>query len=276
MGTHKLKSMTNGTRNTILPDFAEITTDKPQKSLLVRARHTAGRNNRGIITCRHKGGGNATFYRIIDFRRDKSGVPAKVASIEYDPNRTARIALLNYADGEKRYILAPRGLQVSDTIMTGPSAEIKPGNALPLANIPAGTIVHNVELEPGKGAQLARSAGTSIQLMAKEGAYAVLRMPSSELRLVRLECMATIGVVSNEEHFNVKLGKAGRARWMGKRPEVRGSVMNPCDHPHGGGEGRSPIGHPSPLSPWGKKTLGLKTRKRKKLSGKLIIRRRKK
>ena len=276
MGTHKLKAMKNSSRNTILADFAEITTNKPEKSLLVRAKHNAGRNNRGIITCRHKGGGNATFYRIIDFRRDKIGIPAKVVSIEYDPNRTARIALLNYADGAKRYILAPRGLQVNDVISSGPAAEIKPGNSLPLANIPAGTIVHNVELEPGKGAQLARSAGTSIQLMAKEGPHAVLRMPSSELRLVRLECKATIGIVSNEDHFNEKLGKAGRNRWLGVRPTVRGSVMNPCDHPHGGGEGKCPIGHASPLSPWGKKTLGKKTRREKKLSGKLIIRRRKK
>ena len=276
MGLKNIKSIHNASRNTILDDFSDITTDKPEKSLLVVARKTSGRNNQGKITCRHKGGGNKKFFRQIDFSRDKDNVPAKVVSIEYDPNRTARIALLSYIDGEKRYILAPRGLKVNETLMSGTEADIKPGNALPLGMIPVGTTIHNVELIAGKGAQLARSAGTSIQLMAKEGGYAVLRMPSSELRLVRLECRATIGVVSNEDHFNFKLGKAGRARWKGLRPEVRGSVMNPVEHPHGGGEGRAPIGHPGPMTPWGKPALGKKTRKLKKISTKLIIRRKKK
>jgi large subunit ribosomal protein L2 len=276
MGTKLLKPMTNGTRNTILSDFADITTDKPHKALLSRVKKTAGRNQRGLITCRHRGGGNAKFYRMIDFKRDKDNIPAKVVSIEYDPNRTARIALLAYNDGDKRYILSPKGLTINDTVMSGDKAEIKAGNALALANIPVGTIVHNVELIPGKGAQLARSAGTSIQIMAKEGAYAVLRMPSSELRLVLLTCKATVGTVSNEESFNLKSGKAGRNRWRGVRPTVRGSAMNPCDHPHGGGEGRQPIGHDAPRTPWGKKALGVKTRKDKKVSNRLIIRRRKK
>jgi len=276
MGTRKLKAMKNSSRNTIISDFADITTNKPEKSLLLKQSHQAGRNNSGQITCRHKGGGNRQFFRIIDFLRNKDGVMAKVMSIEYDPNRTARIALLSYRDGEKRYILAPKGLSVNDTISSGEKAEIKPGNALALANIPVGTIVHNVEVNPGAGAILARSAGSSIQLMAKEGAYAVLRMPSSELRLVLLTCKATIGSVSNEEHFNEKLGKAGRNRWKGVRPTVRGSVMNPHDHPHGGGEGKCPIGLPAPLTPWGKKALGVKSRDPKKASNRLIIRRRKK
>ena len=276
MGLKKIKSIHNASRNTILADFSDITTSKPEKSLLSIAKKTSGRNNQGKITCRHKGGGNKNFFRTIDFSRNKDNIPAKVLSIEYDPNRTSYIALLSYADGEKRYILAPRGLKVNEIVSSGPEADIKPGNALPLGSIPVGTIIHNVELIAGKGAQLARSAGTSIQLMAKEGDYAVLRMPSSELRMVRLECRATVGVVSNEEHFNIKLGKAGRARWMGLRPEVRGSVMNPVEHPHGGGEGRAPVGHPGPMTPWGKPALGKKTRKLKKLSGKLIIRRKKK
>ncbi|MDR1997341.1 MAG: 50S ribosomal protein L2 [Candidatus Margulisbacteria bacterium] len=276
MGLKKLKSIHNASRNTILYDFAEITASKPEKSLLAAARKTSGRNNQGKITCRHKGGGNKNFFRIIDFKRDKDNIPAKVVSIEYDPNRTARIALLSYADGEKRYILAPRSLSVNDILQSGADADIKPGNALPLGSIPVGTVVHNVELIAGRGAQLARSAGVSIQLMAKEGDYAVLRMPSSELRLVRLECRATVGTVSNEDHFNIKLGKAGRARWKGLRPEVRGSVMNPVEHPHGGGEGRAPVGHPGPMTPWGKPALGKKTRKLKKPSTKLIIRRKKK
>ncbi|GBR72406.1 50S ribosomal protein L2 [Candidatus Termititenax spirochaetophilus] len=276
MGTRRLKPIHNASRNTILYDFAEITTSKPEKSLLTVAKNKSGRNNQGKITCRHKGGGNKNFFRAIDFKREKDNVPAKVVSIEYDPNRTARIALLNYTDGEKRYILAPRGLKVNDSLMSGTEADIRPGNALPLGSIPVGTVVHNVELTAGKGAQLARSAGVSIQLMAKEGDYAVLRMPSSELRLVRQECRATIGIVSNEDHFNIKLGKAGRARWLGLRPEVRGSVMNPVDHPHGGGEGRAPVGHPGPMTPWGKPALGKKTRKKKKPSTKLIIRRKKK
>ncbi|MDR2430778.1 MAG: 50S ribosomal protein L2 [Candidatus Margulisbacteria bacterium] len=276
MGLKKIKSIHNASRNTILADFAEITARRPEKSLLSAAKKTAGRNNQGKITCRHKGGGGKRFFRRIDFIRDKDHIPARVVSIEYDPNRTARIALLSYADGEKRYILAPRGLQVNDSLLSGAEADIKPGNALPLGSIPVGTVVHNVELAAGKGAQLARSAGVSIQLMAKEGDYAVLRMPSTELRLVRLECRATVGVVSNEDHFNIKLGKAGRARWLGLRPEVRGSVMNPVEHPHGGGEGRAPVGHPGPMTPWGKPALGKKTRKLKKPSTKLIIRRKKK
>ncbi|MDR1453678.1 MAG: 50S ribosomal protein L2 [Candidatus Margulisbacteria bacterium] len=276
MGVRRIKPICNASRNTILYDFAELTTDRPEKSLLVVAKKTSGRNNQGKITCRHKGGGHKNFFRRIDFKREKDNIPAKVVSIEYDPNRTAHIALLSYADGEKRYILAPRGLKVHDAVLSGQGADIHPGNALPLGAIPVGTIVHNVELTAGKGAQLARSAGVSIQLMAKEGDYAVLRLPSSELRLVRQECRATVGVVSNEDHFNIKLGKAGRARWKGLRPEVRGSVMNPVDHPHGGGEGRAPVGHPGPMTPWGKPALGKKTRKLKKLSTKLIIRRKKK
>ncbi len=273
MGTKRLKPVTASSRGTVLSDYADITTDKPEKSLLLRLPKHGGRNFDGSITCRHKGGGNKKFYRIVDFKRNKDDIPATVASIEYDPFRTARIALLSYADGEKRYILAPKGLIVGDKVMSGGKAEIKVGNCLPLANIPIGTIVHSVEMIAGKGAQLARSAGVSTQIVAKEGDYAVLKMPSTELRLVRVECKATIGVVSNEDNFNIKAGKAGRSRWRGIRPTVRGSAMNPNDHPHGGGEGKCPIGHPSPLSPWGKKTLGKKTRKEKKLSKRLIIRR---
>jgi large subunit ribosomal protein L2 len=256
-------------------NFAEITSSRPERSLLVSLNNRAGRNFRGKITVRHRGGGSRRKYRIIDFKRDKFDVPGRVESIQYDPNRSARIALIVYADGEKRYILSPLGLGVGDTVMSGPKAEIRPGNALPLVNIPLGTMVHNVEMEPGRGGQMVRAAGTSAQLMAKEGKYATLRLPSGEMRMVHRRCIATIGQVSNVDHSNVKLGKAGRKRWMGRRPHVRGSAMTPRDHPHGGGEGRAPIGMPSPKSPWGKKTLGKKTR-RNKGSDKMIVRRRSK
>lgn len=252
----------------------EITCDQPEKSLLVNLKKNAGRNVHGRITVRHRGGGQKRKYRIIDFKRDKDGIPAKVATIEYDPNRTANIALLNYADGEKRYILAPVGINVGDTILSGLGADIKPGNCLALKDMPVGTIIHNIELKPGKGAQLVRSAGVSAQLMAKEGKNALLRLPSGEMRLVSINCKATIGQVGNIEHGNVVIGKAGRKRHMGIRPTVRGSVMNPNDHPHGGGEGRSPIGRPSPVTPWGKPALGYKTRKKNKASNKLIVSRR--
>ena len=241
----------------------EVTTNQPEKSLLVPLKKNSGRNVHGKITVRHRGGGNRRKYRIIDFKRNKDGIPAKVATIEYDPNRTANIALLNYADGEKRYILAPVGIKVGDTLLSGPTADIKPGNALALKNMPVGTVVHNIELKAGKGAQLVRSAGVSAQLMAKEGNKALLRLPSGEMRYVSIECKATIGQVGNVEHANETIGKAGRKRHMGIRPTVRGSVMNPNDHPHGGGEGRSPIGRPSPVTPWGKPALGYKTRKKK-------------
>ena len=256
-------------------DFEEITKTKPEKSLLAPLHKKAGRNVRGKITVRHRGGGHKRRYRIIDFKRDKIGIPARVASIEYDPNRTARIALLFYADGEKRYIIAPLGLRVDDVLTSGPEAEIRVGNALPIANIPAGTLIHNIELKLGKGGQLVRSAGCSAQLLAKEGKYAHVRLPSGEVRLVHQACMATIGQIGNTEHGNIRLGKAGRKRWMGWRPSVRGSAMDPKAHPHGGGEGRSPIGMPSPKSPWGKPTLGKKTRKRKD-TNKWIVRRRSK
>ena len=252
----------------------EITCNEPEKSLLVSLKKNSGRNVHGKITVRHRGGGNRRKYRIIDFKRNKDGIPAKVATVEYDPNRTANIALLNYADGEKRYILAPVGIQVGDTILSGPEADIKPGNAMALKDMPVGTVVHNVELKPGKGAQLVRSAGASAQLMAKEGKTALLRLPSGEMRLVSINCKATIGQVGNLEHGNVVIGKAGRKRHMGIRPTVRGSVMNPCDHPHGGGEGRSPIGRANPVTPWGKPALGYKTRKKNKASDKLIVSRR--
>ena len=256
-------------------DFEEITKTEPEKSLLAPLHKKAGRNVRGKITVRHRGGGHKRRYRIIDFKRDKIGIPARVASIEYDPNRTARIALLFYADGEKRYIIAPLGLRVDDVLASGPEAEIRVGNALPIANIPAGTLIHNIELKLGKGGQLVRSAGCSAQLLAKEGKYAHVRLPSGEVRLVHQACMATIGQIGNTEHGNIRLGKAGRRRWMGWRPAVRGSAMDPKAHPHGGGEGRSPIGMPSPKSPWGKPTLGKKTRKRKD-TNKWIVRRRSK
>lgn len=252
----------------------EITCNQPEKSLLVNLKKNAGRNVHGRITVRHRGGGQKRKYRIIDFKRDKDGIPAKVATIEYDPNRTANIALLNYADGEKRYILAPVGINVGDTILSGLGADIKPGNCLALKDMPVGTIIHNIELKPGKGAQLVRSAGVSAQLMVKEGKNALLRLPSGEMRLVSINCKATIGQVGNIEHGNVVIGKAGRKRHMGIRPTVRGSVMNPNDHPHGGGEGRSPIGRPSPVTPWGKPALGYKTRKKNKASNKLIVSRR--
>ena len=254
--------------------FEEITTDKPEKSLLVSLNKKAGRNSQGKITVRHRGGGAKRKYRIIDFKRTKDGIPAKVASIEYDPNRTAYIALVVYADGEKRYIIAPVGLKVGDVVMSGADADIKVGNALPLKNIPVGTVIHNVELQAGKGAQLVRAAGSSAQLMAKEGKYAILRLPSGEMRYVRIECRAAIGTVSNVTNDIINIGKAGRKRHLGFRPTVRGSVMNPNDHPHGGGEGKSPIGHPSPLTPWGKPALGYKTRKNKKYSDGMIIKRR--
>ena len=252
----------------------EVTTNQPEKSLLVPLKKNSGRNVHGKITVRHRGGGNRRKYRIIDFKRNKDGIPAKVATIEYDPNRTANIALLNYADGEKRYILAPVGIKVGDTLLSGPEADIKPGNALALKNMPVGTVVHNIELKAGKGAQLVRSAGVSAQLMAKEGNKALLRLPSGEMRYVSIECKATIGQVGNVEHANETIGKAGRKRHMGIRPTVRGSVMNPNDHPHGGGEGRAPVGRKSPVTPWGKPTLGYKTRNKHKDSNKYIVRRR--
>ena len=255
-------------------DYSELSKVEPEKSLLEPIKKNGGRNSYGRITVRHQGGGNRQKYRVIDFKRDKDGIPAKVATIEYDPNRTANIALLNYADGEKRYILAPVGLKVGDAIESGAKADIRSGNALPLANIPVGSFIHNIELKPGKGGQLVRAAGNAAQLMAKEGDYAQVRLPSGEVRMIRMNCKATIGQIGNLEHENVKIGKAGRKRWMGVRPTVRGVVMNPCDHPHGGGEGKSPIGRPSPVTPWGKPTLGLKTRKKKNKSDKFIVKRR--
>ncbi|MDN5293887.1 MAG: large subunit ribosomal protein [Eubacteriales bacterium] len=273
MGIKKYKPTSPGIRFVTVSTFEEITTDEPEKSLLEPLKKRAGRNNQGRITVRHRGGGHKRMYRIIDFKRNKDGIPAKVATIEYDPNRSARIALLHYADGEKRYILAPLGLKVGDIVESGPQADIKPGNALPLRNIPVGTLVHNIELKPGKGGQLVRAAGAAAQVIAKEGDYATLRLPSGELRMVHLECRATVGQVGNLDHENITIGKAGRARWLGIRPAVRGVAMNPVDHPHGGGEGRSPIGR-HPVTPWGKPALGVKTR-RKKASDRLIIKRRK-
>ena len=253
--------------------FEEVTKKTPEKALLQIKKNKAGRNKQGKITVRHQGGGNKVKYRVIDFKRDKDGVPAKVAGIEYDPNRTAFIALLHYADGEKRYILAPLDLKVGDTILSGENADIKPGNALPIKAIPLGTLIHNVEIKPGRGGQLVRSAGDSAQLMAKEGAYAQVRLPSGEVRMIPMNAKATIGTVSNPDNSNVRIGKAGRSRHMGIRPTVRGVVMNPCDHPHGGGEGKSPVGLPAPVTPWGKPALGLKTRKHKKYSDKKIVKR---
>jgi large subunit ribosomal protein L2 len=255
-------------------DYSGLSKVAPEKSLLETISNHAGRNSYGRITVRHRGGQNRRKYRVIDFKRDKFDVDATVKTLEYDPNRSAHIALLEYVDGEKRYILAPEGLKVGDTVEAGPNADIKPGNALPLANIPTGTVVHNVELYPGRGGQLARAAGNAAQLMAKEGVYALLRLPSGELRNVPAGCMATVGQVGNTDHENVKIGKAGRTRHMGIRPTVRGSVMNPCDHPHGGGEGKSPIGRPGPVTPWGKPALGYKTRAKKNRSDKLIVKRR--
>lgn len=273
MGIKQYKPTSPGRRQMSVSTFEEITSSKPEKSLTAPLRRTGGRNNMGRITSRFRGGGTKRTYRIIDFKRNKAGVPGKIATIEYDPNRSARICLVNYLDGEKRYILQPYGLSVGDTVVSGPEADIKPGNALPLHNIPVGTVVHCIEMIPGKGAQLARTAGASAQLMAKEGSMATLRLPSGEMRMVRVECMATIGQVGNLDHENISFGKAGRKRWLGRKPHNRGVVMNPVDHPHGGGEGKSPIGHPSPLTPWGKPTLGYKTRKAK-ASDKLIVRRR--
>ena len=268
------KPTTNARRNMSTTDYSELSKVAPERSLLAPVSNKSGRNSYGRITVRHRGGANRRKYRIIDFKRDKFGVVGEVATIEYDPNRSAHIALVKYEDGEKRYIIAPAGLKVGDKVMAGPEADIKPGNALPLINIPTGTFIHNVELYPGRGGQLARAAGNAAQLMAKEGQYALLRLPSGELRNVPNGCMATIGVVGNVDHENVKIGKAGRKRHMGWRPTVRGSVMNPNDHPHGGGEGKSPIGRPGPVTPWGKPALGYKTRNTKKASDKLIVKRR--
>lgn len=274
MGIRLYRPYTPGTRERSDSDFSEITRSKPEKSL-TRSRHRPkGRNNRGVITCRHRGGGHKRLYRIIDFRRDKHNVPAKVVAIEYDPNRNARIALVYYEDGEKRYILHPLNLAVGSIIRSGSDVPIEIGNALPLGNIPLGTLVHNVELIPGRGGQIVRAAGASAQVAAKEGNFVTLKLPSGEMRLIRRECYATIGQVGNTDARNISLGKAGRKRWRGRRPEVRGSVMNPVDHPHGGGEGRAPIGRSGPVTPWGKPALGRKTRKKRKLSDALIVRRR--
>ena len=274
MGIKTYTPYTPSRRNMTGSDFAEITAKKPEKSLVVSLKKNAGRNNQGKITVRHQGGGSRRKYRLIDFKRRKDAIPAKVLTIEYDPNRTANIALICYADGEKSYILAPNGLKVGDTVMNGEGAEVKLGNCLPLQNIPVGSEIHNIELYPGKGGQLVRSAGNSAQLMAKEGKYATLRLPSGEMRMVPIICRATIGQVGNIDHELINIGKAGRKRHMGIRPTVRGSVMNPNDHPHGGGEGKAPVGRPGPCTPWGKPALGLKTRKKNKQSNKLIVRRR--
>ena len=276
MGVKQYKPTSPGRRFQTVSDFAEITRSSSEKSLTVGLPKKAGRNNNGRITTRHKGGGVKRQYRIIDFKRRKDGIPAKVATIEYDPNRSSRIALLHYADGAKAYILHPKGLKVGDIVTSGPESDIKPGCALDLADIPVGTLIHAVELQPGKGAAMARSAGTSIQLMAKEGKYAILRLPSSEMRRVLLTCRATVGEVGNAEHSNIKIGKAGRARWAGVRPHVRGTVMNPVDHPHGGGEGKNKSAGRHPVTPWGKPTKGHRTRNKKKASQKLIVRRRSK
>lgn len=273
MGIKVYKPTSPGRRGMTVSTFEEITRTTPEKSLLRPAKKAAGRNNQGKLTVRHRGGGHKQRYRLIDFLREKHNVPARVTTIEYDPNRSARIALLVYADGEKRYILAPLGLKVGDTLVSGANAEIRVGNALPLLNIPLGTLVHNVELQPGRGGQMARAAGVYAQLMAKEGEFAQLRLPSGEARRVRLECMATIGQVGNTDHQNVTLGKAGRKRWLGWRPTVRGTAMDPNSHPHGGGEGRSPVGMPGPKTPWGKPALGYRTRRNKR-SNQYIVRRR--
>ena len=274
MAIKKFKPTTPSRRNMAVTDYSVLSKVAPERSLLEPMKKTSGRNNTGRITVRHHGGGNRTKYRVIDFKRNKLDVPATVITLEYDPNRTAFIALIQYEDGEKSYIIAPNGLNVGDKVVSGPSADIKPGNALPLANIPVGTIVHNVELYPGKGAQLVRSAGNFGQLIAKENGYGLIRLPSGELRNVTLNCYATIGQVSNLDHDNVKIGKAGKKRHMGWRPTVRGSVMNPVDHPHGGGEGKAPVGRPGPVTPWGKPAMGYKTRSKRKASDKLIVRRR--
>jgi large subunit ribosomal protein L2 len=267
------KSYTPGTRNRALSAFTEITKTKPEKSLIQKNHRTKGRNNRGVITIRHRGGGHKRRYRLIDFKRNKYGIEGAVAAIEYDPNRNARIALIQYSDGEKRYILQPKNLNVGDTILSGSGSPFKIGNTLPLEEIPLGTSIHNIELILNRGGQIVRAGGTSAKILAKEGDYITLRLPSKEIRLVRKECFATIGEVSNNDSFLVQSGKAGRTRWLGKRPAVRGSVMNPCDHPHGGGEGRAPIGRTRPLTPWGKPALGIKTRRKKKLSDAYILRR---
>ncbi|MFZ3578091.1 50S ribosomal protein L2 [Virgibacillus sp. DJP39] len=276
MAIKKYKPTTNGRRGMTTSDFADITTNKPEKSLLSPLHNRGGRNNQGKLTVRHQGGGHKRQYRLIDFKRDKDGIRGRVATIEYDPNRSANIALINYIDGEKRYILAPKGIKVGQEIESGKEADIKVGNSLQLQDIPVGTIIHNVELKPERGGQLARSAGAEAQILGREEKYTLVRLSSGEVRLVLSTCRATIGQVGNIEHELIKIGKAGRSRWLGKRPTVRGSVMNPNDHPHGGGEGRAPIGRKSPMSPWGKPTLGYKTRKRNKPSSKFIVRKRKK
>ena len=273
MGIKRYKPTSSARRFMSVSTFEEITCTKPERSLLEDQKHNAGRNAQGKITVRHHGGGNKRKYRIIDFKRNKDGIPAVVKTIEYDPNRTANIALLVYQDGEKKYILAPLGLNVGDKLVSGPNADIKPGNALPIENIPVGTMIHNIELQAGKGGQLVRAAGMAAQLMAKEGKYAQIKMPSGEMRLVLVKCKATIGQVGNLDHEIIRIGKAGKKRHMGIRPTVRGSVMNPCDHPHGGGEGRAPIGRPGPVTPWGKPALGYKTRKKKNRTDKFILKR---
>jgi large subunit ribosomal protein L2 len=274
MAVKKFKPTSPGRRQMSVLSFEEITASSPEKSLTQPLKRKSGRNNQGKITVRHQGGGHKRLYRVIDFKRNKDNIPARVASIEYDPNRSANIALINYFDGEKRYILAPNHLKVGDVIVSGEASDIKVGNALPLKNIPVGTVIHNIEMKPDKGAQLARSAGASAQLMAKEGAYALLRLPSGEVRRVSILCKATIGQVGNLDYENVNIGKAGRSRWMGIRPANRGVVMNPCDHPHGGGEGRSPVGRKHPVTPWGKPAMGHKTRKKKNQSNRMIVKRR--
>ena len=274
MAIKTYRPMTPGTRQMTVTDYSGLSKVAPERSLLEDLRKTGGRNAHGRITVRHRGGGNKRKYRIIDFKRNKDGIPAKVATLEYDPNRTAFIALLHYADGEKRYILAPIGLKVGDTVMSGPDADIVVGNCLPIRNIPLGTVIHNIELKVGKGGQMCRTAGTAAQLMAKEGDYAQVRLPSTEVRMVPMDARATIGQVSNETNENVSLGKAGRTRYRGIRPTVRGSVMNPNDHPHGGGEGKAPVGRPGPMTPWGKPAMGHKTRNKKARSDKFIVRRR--
>ena len=276
MAVKSFKPTSPGRRQMTVSAFEEITASKPEKSLLAPMKKKAGRNAQGCITVRHHGGGHKRQYRVIDFKRNKDNIPARVATIEYDPNRSARIALLNYVDGEKRYIIAPNGLKVGDMVVTGPESDIKVGNCLPIDNIPVGTVIHNVELKPEKGAQLCRAAGASAQLMAKEGKYATLRLPSGEMRLVLLRCRATVGQVGNLEHEIINIGKAGRTRWMGVRPTVRGSVMNPNDHPHGGGEGRAPVGRKCPVSPWGKSAHGGNTRKKNNVNDKYIVKSRKK
>ena len=274
MAIKTYKPVTNGRRNMTSLTYEESTTNKPEKSLVAKKSKNGGRNNQGVITTRHHGGGHKQKYRIIDFKRNKDNIPGKVATIEYDPNRSANIALINYVDGEKRYILAPKGLEVGMEIISGEEADIKVGNALPMGNMPEGTVIHNIEMQPGKGGQIARSAGVSAQILGKEGKYVTVRLASGEVRKLLSVCRATVGVVGNEDHGLVNYGKAGRMRWKGVRPTVRGSVMNPNDHPHGGGEGRTSIGRKAPMTPWGKKAMGVKTRKNKKASTKLIVRRR--